>query len=182
MAKTRKFIAYRRLKRPYTRISKFRKKSYIRTRPASKVVRYEMGNSNKKFNYTLSLVAKEMIQIRHNAIESGRQSANKVLERQIGKSNFHFKMRIYPHHIMRENPLAAGAGADRMSTGMKMAFGKPIGAAAQLRKPGKTVLDIHVNKEHITLARTAMKRFMYKLPGTYSINVVENKEIDVKAA
>ena len=46
---------------------------------------------------------------------------------------YFFQLRIYPHHILRENPLAAGAGADRMSTGMKCAFGKPISVAARVK-------------------------------------------------
>ncbi len=134
MAKLRKFVAYRRLERPYTRVSKYREKSFVRARPHSKVVRYTQGNQHKEFKYTLYLVSKEALQIRHNAIESARQTANKVLDKKIGKLNYFFKYRIYPHHILRENPLASGAGADRMSTGMKKAFGKPIGVAAQVKK------------------------------------------------
>ena len=53
-------------------------------------------------------------------------------------------IRIYPHHIMRENPLATGAGADRMSTGMKKSFGKTIGVAARVHK-GQTLVTVNVN-------------------------------------
>jgi len=105
MAKLRKFVAYRRLERPYTRVSKYREKSFVRARPHSKVVRYTQGNQHKEFKYTLYLVSKEALQIRHNAIESARQTANKVLDKKIGKLNYFFKYRIYPHHILRENPL-----------------------------------------------------------------------------
>src|SRR3972149_12316934 len=83
MAKLRRGSAYSRtsqIKRPYTRKSKYRAKSYIRASPHSKVVRYEMGNVKRGFEFTLTLIAKRDLQIRHNALESARQSGNKVLE------------------------------------------------------------------------------------------------------
>ncbi len=174
MAKLRKFCAYRRLERPYTRVSKFRKKSFVRTRPNSKIVRYSMGNHNKKYGYTLKLVSKDNIQIRHNSIESGRQSANKVLEKSIGKSNFSFRISPYTHHILRENPLASGAGADRMSTGMKKSFGKAIGVAARI-KQGQPIVVLKVDKAHLNLAKRALHRFNYKMPCSTSIVVEQNK-------
>lgn len=174
MAKLRKFCAYKRLERPYTRISKFRNKSFVRTRPHSKVVKYSMGNEHREYNNTLQLISKDAVQIRHNALESARQTANKVLEKDIGKGNFHFKMKIYPHHILRENPLASGAGADRMSTGMKKAFGKAIGVAAQVKK-NQVILEVKVDKLHLDLGRKALKRFNYKLPCSTRIETIENK-------
>ena len=51
MARVRKFVAYRSVERPYTRKSKYRKKNFVRAAPVSKVVRYNMGNINKKFDY-----------------------------------------------------------------------------------------------------------------------------------
>lgn len=163
MAKLRKFCAYRRLERPYTRVSKFRNKAFVRNRPNSKVIRYTAGNQKKQFDYKLSLVSKDSMQIRHNAIESGRQSANKILDKQIGKMNYFLKLRIYPHHILRENPLASGAGADRMSTGMKKSFGKAVGVASQV-KEDQVLMDLYVDKSQLKLARKALDRYNYKLP------------------
>jgi large subunit ribosomal protein L10e len=172
MAKLRKFSAYRRIERPYTRTSKFRKKAFVRTRPPSKIVRFEMGNPKGNFNCTVDLVSRQALQIRHNAIESARQSSNKILEQGVGKSGYFMKIRIYPHHILRENPLASGAGADRMSTGMQLSFGKPIGSAAQV-KIGQTVVSLRIDKQHLPFAREALKRYAHKLPGTYRIRVEE---------
>ena len=127
MARLRKFCAYRRLERPYTRVSKFREKSFIRANPNIAIVRFDMGDPTKKFQYQLDLISKDDLQIRHNALESARMTCNRLLENQVGKKSYYLKVRVYPFHILRENPLAAGAGADRMSTGMKHSFGKPIG-------------------------------------------------------
>src|SRR3989344_3540125 len=119
MARIRKFVAYRTLERPYTRVSKFKKKSYIKTTPHIKIVSFDMGTPQKKFPYTLKLKSKSGLQIRDNAIESARETSNRLLEKTIGLSNYHMKIHAYPFHILRENPLATGAGADRFSTGMQ---------------------------------------------------------------
>ena len=133
MAKLRKFSGYKTIERPYTRKSKYRAKSYVRASPNHKIVRFDMGNPKKTYPVEVQLKVKEPIQIRHNAIESARQSSNRVLEKLLGKTEYHMKIRKYPHHFLRENPLASGAGADRMSTGMKKSFGKVIGSAAQYK-------------------------------------------------
>ena len=69
-----------RLERPYTRKSKYRKKTYIKASPNIKIVRFDMGNLTKAFPYSLQLKSKDTLQIRHNAFESARQSSNKYLE------------------------------------------------------------------------------------------------------
>lgn len=163
MARLRKAIAYRRLERPYTRFSKYRKKNFVRSRPVCRVVRFDMGDEKKTYDHKLDLIAKASLQIRDNAIEAARQSGNRLLEKILGKGNYQFKIRIYPHHILRENPLASGAGADRMSTGMAHSFGKVIGIAARV-KEGQPLATLSVNKGQLVTARKALKRFSQKLP------------------
>ena len=165
MARLRKFVAYRSLKRAYTRFSKYKTKNFVRMRPVCKVVRFDMGEQRADYQHRLALLpaTETGFQIRDNAIESARQSANRVLESALGKTGYFFRTKIYPHHIMRENPLASGAGADRMSTGMAHNYGKPMGVAAQV-KPGKPVFEVFVNKENISLAKKALKRASYKIP------------------
>jgi large subunit ribosomal protein L10e len=168
MAKLRKGVAYRKLERPYTRYSKYKKRNYVRSRPVCKVVRFDMGDSNKQFEYRLDLVAKSDLQIRDNSIESARQTGNRLLELNAGKGNYHMQVRMYPHQLLRENPLASGAGADRMSTGMAHSFGKVIGIAARVHE-GKSMFTVKVNKNFLPLARRALKRTSYKLPCSCSI-------------
>jgi large subunit ribosomal protein L10e len=174
MARIRKFAAYRRLERPYTRTSKYKEKSYVRVSPNIRVVNFEMGSPKKRFKFTLNLVSKGDLQIRDNALESAKQTSNKILEGRIGTSSYHLKLRPYPHHVLRENPLAAGAGADRFSTGMQRAFGKPIGNAAQIRR-GNVIFKLSVDKPNLDLAKTALERASKKLPCSCSIQIVENQ-------
>jgi large subunit ribosomal protein L10e len=172
MVKIRKFCAYRRLERPYTRKSKYRKLSFVKTTPVCRIVRYDMGDLQKQFKHTIVLKSKADLNIRHNAIEAARQSSNRVLEKKVGKINYRMKIRIYPHHALRENPLASGAGADRMSTGMKKSFGKVIGLAARVRKDQILFQVDYDNKSHESLIRTALKRASSKFPCSCYMEIV----------
>ena len=176
MARIRKFVSYRRLERPYTRTSKYKGKSYIKVSPNIRVVGFELGSPQKSFQYTLHLISKKDLQIRDNALESAKQSSNKILESRIGVSSYHLKLKTYPHHVLRENPLASGAGADRFSTGMQKAFGKPLGNAARIRK-GDTIFQLSVDQPNLELAKQALTRAYKKLPGSCTIQVTENKTI-----
>lgn len=172
MARLRKFVSYRRIERPYTRTSKYKSKSFIRMNPNIKVIGFETGNLKKSFEYTLSLISKDNLQIRDNALESAKQTSNKLLEKTIGISNYHLKIRTYPYHVLREHALAAGAGADRFSSGMAHAFGKPVGNAAQIKR-GETIFLVSVNKQNISIAKRALERASKKLPCSCTIQIVK---------
>ena len=175
MARLRKFAAYRRLDRPYTRTSKYKKKSYVKALPRHIIVRFVMGNLKKNFKYTFELKSKDNLNIRHNSIESARQSSNRLLEKELGKE-YRLQIVIFPHHILRENPVAAGAGADRFSTGMSHNFGKPHTVAARVKK-GQTMFKLSVDKGKIGIAREALKRIQHKLPCGCLVEMTENKKV-----
>jgi large subunit ribosomal protein L10e len=42
------------------------------------------------------------------------------------------RVRVHPYHVLRINKMLSCAGADRLQTGMRGAFGKPIGLAARV--------------------------------------------------
>ena len=175
MAKLRKFVSYRNIKRPYTRTSKYKAKSYIRMTPNPKVVRYETGAPSKDFEYTLTLLSKAELNIRDNALESARQTSNKLLETYLGVNGFHLKVKVSPYHVLREHALAAGAGADRFSSGMAHAFGKPAGLAARIKK-GQALFQVRVDKAHIEVAKQALERASKKLPCSCTIQIFEKKQ------
>jgi large subunit ribosomal protein L10e len=172
MARLRRGIAYRTLERAYTRYSKFKNRCFVKSRPVCKVVRFDMGKELNDYEYCVELISKQSIQIRDNALESARQAGNRELETTLGKDSYHLRVRKYPHHILRENPLAAGAGADRLSTGMAHAFGKVIGIAAQI-KIGDPLFTLKIKAKDLPVARTAMRQMSLKLPKSYYI--VEKK-------
>ncbi len=175
MAKLRKGVSYRKLERPNTRVSKFKNKSFVRMTPTIKIVRFDMGDVRKDFEFSFHLVPKSSVQIRQEALESARQAAVRILEGNIGKTGFHFKIRKFPYHILRENPLAAGAGADRMSTGMQKSFGKPIGVACQVFS-GDRLLTVSVDRQYVQVAKTALLKAAKKLPTSFLIETEQKQE------
>ena len=174
MARIRKFVCYRTVERPFTRKSKYSKKNFVKVVPASKIQRFQVGDASKIFKYSCLIKSKSNIQIRHNALESARLTANKVLEKEVGKDNYFIKMRVFPHHILRENPLASGAGADRMSTGMAHSYGKNISSAAQL-KAGQPIFEVSVDDLGLKTAKKAAQRMIYKFPCKCTVEIF-NKE------
>ena len=142
---------------PYTR------KEYIPGVPPPKITKFVMGNVKGQFQYVVELIAKEAAQIRHNALEAARVMVHKYLSTKAGENNYFFRVRVYPHHVLRENKMMAFAGADRLQDGMRLAFGKPIGTAARVF-PKQVILEVRVNKEHLDIAKEALRVGASKLP------------------
>jgi len=164
----RKASSYSKKKvRPYTRKSSKRKKAYIKTIPPIKIVKYNMGDqkgyAEGKHEYIVKMVATERVQMRDNSLESCRTSINKQLEKNI-PGQFYFVIKIYPHHILRENKTAAGAGADRLSSGMKHSFGVTMGRAA-IVKAGKEIFVVTCTSERAArVAKDTLVKVKPKVP------------------
>jgi large subunit ribosomal protein L10e len=154
----------------------YTRKEYVKGVPGLRVTFFDMGNPKGDFPVEISLISKEAGQIRHNALEAARVAANRLLEKQVGKDNYHLKLRVYPHHVLRENPMAVGAGADRISDGMRLAFGRPIGAAARVQA-GQKLMTVRVAKEFAPLAKEALRRAAGKLPMPCSLEVEKGQEL-----
>ena len=166
MATIRPARCYRRIKRPFTRQSRKKpRKSFAKGVPGRKINKFETGDPKKEFSLTVELVAKQSVQIRHNALEAARVTANKYLNKSLGDNEYFLKILVFPHHVMRDNPTATGAGADRFQTGMRKSYGKPIGTAAQV-KAGKSVIHVRVDKEKRMVAKEALRRASSKIPTT----------------
>ncbi len=152
---------------PYTR------KEYIKGKPQSKIAKFEGGKPGD-YDYCVQLLINEKIQITHMAIEAFRLAANKKVEKVAGETGFSSKLRIYPHVLLRENKMIATAGADRLQEGMRRAFGKAVSLAARVKR-GQCIMEMNVNKEHLELAKKALKNACVKLPGTPLIKVIPLK-------
>ena len=85
---------------------------YIHGSPAPKVSKFNMGDLSAHFARRVHLVSREAVQIRHNALESARVAANKVLFDKYGETGYRLQLNVYPHIILRENKMIATAGAD----------------------------------------------------------------------
>ncbi|VVB54114.1 50S ribosomal protein L10e [uncultured archaeon] len=158
----------------YTRTSKNPGDSFITGIPGSKLIHYNMGNvaAADTFDTVISIVPNGNIILRHNALEAARIFVQKAIEKKLGVSNYFFKVRVFPHHVIRENVMATGAGADRVQSGMRQAFGKPMGRAARIRT-GQPIFSIYFNNDEtrLTIIKGAVKNAIKKLPGDLTITL-----------
>ncbi len=170
MAGLRKGHCYSDLVRPYTRYSRVKAKNYIKAIPTNKIVRFDMGDIIKNFEYEISLISNNDHQIRHNALESARQLVNRRMYTKLGPKGYFLKLKVYPYQILRENKMLGGAHADRLQTGMAHSFGKPVGLAAQAKKD-KIVFTAKVDKNGLNTAKEALSLARPRMPGKYRIEI-----------
>ena len=156
------------------------RKEYMGGVPACRIIQYDMGDANGEFPIQVSLKAKEPCQIRHTSMEAARIAANRLLSRRVGTVNYYLKIRIYPHHVLRENKLATGAGADRVSSGMRHSFGKNVGTAARVSS-GQIIMTVWTKPSEFNLAKEALWRASMKLTTPCSIEVEKGEELIPKS-
>ena len=168
----------RRPARCYTKIAgpPYTRKKYVRSIPGSKITSFEAGNKNTKFPVTISLFGKEHCQIRHVALDAVRMMTNRHMQRKAGLDNYHFIIRVYPHHILRENKMMAFAGADRLQDGMRRAFGKPMDIAARVKR-NQALVTIHTHPQFVDDAKRALKVGGDKLPTPFRIKIVKGEDL-----
>lgn len=112
-----------------------------------------------------------------------------------GKDSFHLRIRAHPFHVVRINKMLSCAGADRLQTGMRGAFGKPYCSVARVNI-GQILLSVRTKDsskdsplfrptrkpEEYTNARLpdkavvleALRRAQYKFPGRQKIIISKN--------
>lgn len=160
---------WRAVERPYTR------SDYIHGAPHSRINKYAMGVFKEDYTHELLLVAKEDMQIRDVSLESARIAADKHLSRKVGEGNYFLEIKAHPHHVLRENKMIFGAHADRLQEGMRRAFGKPVGRAAQVSS-GEPVLRVLTYENWVQTAKEALELASKKLPKNYSITITKISE------
>jgi large subunit ribosomal protein L10e len=160
--------------RMYTTIrgQAYTRKEYMGGVPALRIVQFDAGTRNQDYPVSVTLLAKEACQIRHLALEAARVTANRHIQKHAGR-DYHLKIRVYPHNVLRENKIAQGAGADRISEGMRHAFGKAVGTAARVKR-GQPLITLKVNHSEIKAAKEALRKAGAKLPTPIRIKITEN--------
>lgn len=176
----RKACAYsKKYARPYTRKSKVRSKSYIKTIPQQKIVKFYMGNvkafQKGRYKFVLKALSKERVMIRDNALEACRQVIHKDLEKAIPGA-YYFAIRKYPHQILRENRMySGGSKGERVNTGMQQSFGSVIGRAAVVKAGEEIFVVAFAEEKNITVARRALEKIKPKLACGVKITLERKK-------
>jgi len=167
----RPFRCYRWVKnKPYI------KSRYCRGVPDAKIRIYDLGRkkaSVEEFPLCIHLISLEREQIASEALEAARICANKYITKTCGKDGFHLRVRVHPWHVLRINKMLSCAGADRLQTGMRGAFGKPLGTVARV-DIGQILFSVRTKDANRDHAVEAFRRCKYKFPGQQKI-IVSNK-------
>merc|ERR1711939_182016 len=157
----------------YQKNKPYPKSRFNRGVPDPKLRIYDVGKKKAKFDNFPScvhLVCYEKEQITSEALEAARIACNKYMTVNVGKENFHMRIRVHPWHVVRINKMLSCAGADRLQQGMRGAFGKALCKSARV-SIGQILLSVRVNAEHVSYAKEALRRAKFKFPGRQKIFV-----------
>jgi large subunit ribosomal protein L10e len=123
-----------------------------------------------EFPLCVHLVSNEYEQLSSEALEAGRICCNKYITKMAGKDSFHMRVRVHPFHVIRINKMLSCAGADRLQTGMRGAFGKPQGTVARV-DIGQVIFSVRSRDANRAVVIEALRRAKYKFPGQQKIIV-----------
>merc|ERR1712141_222872 len=149
------------------------KSRYNRGVPDPKLRIYDVGAKKAVHDalpVCIHLVSDEREQICSEALEAARITCNKYLNKTCGKDNYHFRIRIHPWHVLRINKMLRCAGADRLQSGMRNAWGKAYGKACRV-KIGCELISIRTLQKNIPHALQAMRRARMKFPGRQKVAI-----------
>eukprot|EP01053_Blabericola_migrator_P005608 Blabericola_migrator_1__5607@NODE_2852_length_2285_cov_229_954013_g1788_i0_p2_GENE_NODE_2852_length_2285_cov_229_954013_g1788_i0NODE_2852_length_2285_cov_229_954013_g1788_i0_p2_ORF_typecomplete_len223_score50_88Ribosomal_L16/PF00252_18/7_2e52_NODE_2852_length_2285_cov_229_954013_g1788_i014752143 len=151
----------------YCKNKPYPKSRFCRGVPDPKIRIYDVGRKKAdvdEFPSVAHLVSDEYEQISSEALEAARVCANKYMVKYCGRDNFHMRIRVHPYHVIRINKMLSCAGADRLQTGMRGAYGKPNGTVARVNI-GQILMSIRTRDDRINHAVLALTRAKYKFPG-----------------
>lgn len=155
----------------YCKNKPYIKSRYLRGVPESKLKIYDTGAKKSGvdvFPCVVHMFSDEREQVSSEALEAARIAANKYLVKNAGKTAFHIRMRAHPFHVLRINKMLSCAGADRLQSGMRHAFGKPAGLVARV-KIGQILISVRCKEAHVPVAVEALRRSKFKFPGRQKI-------------
>jgi len=158
----RPFKCYR-----YQKNKPYPKSRFNRGVPDAKIRIYDAGKKKygvDEFPYAAHMVSMEKEQISSESLEAARVACNKYMVKTCGKDSFHLRIRIHPWHVLRINKMLSCAGADRLQTGMRGAFGKTYGTVARVNI-GQILLSVRCKDQHSDACMEALRRAKYKFPG-----------------
>ena len=147
------------------------KSRYCRGVPDPKIRIFDAGMKKygvDTFPYCVHLISWEKMNVCSEALEAGRVAANRYMVKNAGKESFHLRMRAHPFNVLRINKMLSCAGADRLQTGMRGAFGKALGTCARV-EIGQIMMSIRVKDVHSTTAQEALRLAKFKFAGRQKI-------------
>jgi large subunit ribosomal protein L10e len=155
----------------YQKNKPYIKSRYCRGVPDPKIRIYDVGAKKAAvdlFPFVAHLVCDEKQQVSSEALEAARVAINKHLTKTVGKEGYHIRMRAHPFMVLRANKMLSCAGADRLSSGMRHSYGKPIGVAARVRI-GQVLISVRAKDASMPNVIEALRRGKFKFAGRQKI-------------
>lgn len=159
------------------RCMRFQKnKPYIKSRfcrgvPDAKIRIFDCGAKRTGvdlFPFVAHLISDEKEQLSACALEAARVACNKYLTKTTGKEGYHIRTRCHPFHVIRQNKMLSCAGADRLSSGMRASYGKPMEMAARI-SIGDVIISVRSKDNNAPHVIEALRRAKFKFPGRQKI-------------
>ena len=147
------------------------KSRYCRGVPDSKIRIFDCGLKKApvdNFPFVAHLISDEKEQLSACALEASRVTCNKYMIKNCGKEAFHLRTRCHPYHVIRQNKMLSCAGADRLSSGMRGSYGKPMEMAARV-SIGQPIVSLRSRDANADHCIEALRRAKFKFPGRQKI-------------
>eukprot|EP00123_Amoebidium_parasiticum_P007325 comp18042_c0_seq1/m.18584 comp18042_c0_seq1/g.18584 ORF comp18042_c0_seq1/g.18584 comp18042_c0_seq1/m.18584 type:complete len:217 (-) comp18042_c0_seq1:58-708(-) len=157
----------------YCKNKPYPKSRFCRGVPDPKIRIFDLGRKKAgvdEFPAVIHMLSLEKEQLSSEALEAGRICCNKYITKTSGKDSFHLRVRVHPFHVLRINKMLSCAGADRLQTGMRGAFGKPTGTVARVNI-GQPIFSVRCKEQHVPNCIEALRRAKFKFPGRQAIVV-----------
>jgi len=157
----------------YCKNKPYPKSRFCRGVPDPKIRIFDTGSKKVEahaYPCAVHMVSDEKQQLSMEALEAARVAVNKYMVTNCGKETFHIRVRPHPFHVLRVNKMLSCAGADRLQTGMRGAFGKTYGKAARV-DIGQILISVRCKDDKCHHAIEGLRRAKFKFPGRQKIHV-----------
>merc|ERR1712151_1088562 len=134
---------------------------------------YDTGKKRcpcEEFPAVAHMVCDENQQVSAESMEAARIAVNKCMITNAGRDFYHIRVRPHPFQVLRINKTLSCAGADRLSTGMRGAFGKSYGTAARVHI-GQVLISVRTKEDKVEIAAEALRRSKFKFAGRQKVFV-----------
>jgi len=137
--------------------------------PVSKLTKFTGGIKLYKDAPYIDVVAKSSAIWTDGSMEQLRKSLLKKCK-SINLAGFYFKIKSIPHELIRHHKMATTGKVDRISQGMRNAYGIVIARYARI-KPELSVINLHLKEKEkdFEKAKAMLEHFKHHLPFSFKV-------------
>ena len=147
-------------------------KSTTQKLPNRKLTNQRAGNNKEKeagqFKTCYNIISLQNQLVTDISLESFRITLNRLLNKYIGKVNWSLVIRKKSHIILRKHKMPEGGSVDRVSAGMRLAYGVPFNRAAKCMNQ-QILFSVYHHKQDSLKLKPHIKKALSKVTGNYKI-------------